>query len=125
LDAQKHPGTTRQLELALFGGQDNDAARLTFSSMRDANLGQTVGATRIAEKTHMACRLSLSQLRPGNLCLAIIGVHLVNAPPFTDFDHRHHPFGHLTAEGVGNVATHLLLAIRAWIRGPFGGVSAS
>ena len=47
LDAQKHTGTTRQLELALLGDEDNDADRLSFSDMLDANPGQIVGATRV------------------------------------------------------------------------------
>jgi len=47
LDAQKHSGTTRQLELVLLGDEDNDPDRLGFSGMRDANFGQTVGTTRV------------------------------------------------------------------------------
>ena len=38
LDPQKHSGIAGQLELALLGGQDNDAEGLCFPGMRDTNI---------------------------------------------------------------------------------------
>src|SRR6266850_7864442 len=77
LDAQKHPGTTRQLELALLGNQDNDASRLAFSRMRDANLRQTVGATRIRGKNpHGLPTVVVTNCARAISTLPIIGVHL-------------------------------------------------
>src|SRR5712672_4562332 len=109
LDAQKHPGTTRQLELALFGGQDNDAGGLALSSMRDANLGQTVGATRIRGKNpHGLPTVVITNCRQAISALPIIGVHLSQYALVYGFsDHLTIRCGHLPCRGVGDVATHL------------------
>jgi len=50
LDAQKHAGATRQLELALLGGQHNDADGFCSSDMCDTNLREAIGATVVRRK---------------------------------------------------------------------------
>ena len=49
-DAQEHASAAGQFQLALRGGQDDDAERFRFSGMGDANVGEAIGAARVRRK---------------------------------------------------------------------------
>ena len=49
-DPQEHAGAAGQFQLALGGGQDDDAERFRFSGVGNANVGEAIGTARVRRK---------------------------------------------------------------------------